>query len=105
VPKIIRHRKAFEHGLMLALPTLSVVLIVRTLLAVPAHAATLTPACSAATDPLNCRLANILHILYLAASLLGAALIVSAVVATAIYRRNRSRRLLENDRKNESPRP
>ncbi len=45
--------------------------------------------CSATGDQLGCRLDNILHILYIAAGILGVVLLVVAILAYRTYRQNK----------------
>jgi hypothetical protein len=46
--------------------------------------------CSANGDPLGCRLDSILHVLYIAAGILGLVLLVVAVLAYRTYRQNKA---------------
>jgi hypothetical protein len=46
--------------------------------------------CSTLPDPLGCRLNNFLHILYIAAAVLGVALLIVAILAYRTYRQNKA---------------
>lgn len=51
-------------------------------------AALVSPSCSAAPDSLDCRLASVLSLLYVAAGLLGLVLLLVIFVAVKSYRKN-----------------